>query len=288
VSHVILGGDVPVRLVASDLDGTLLRRDGSISERTTMAVQAIDEAGICVVLATARPPRFLGEIVEALACHPVVVCSNGAFVWDSGTNSVQAENLITTEVAAESVRRVRDVLADAVFSVEIGIDGYGCEPHYVGEWPRPAEAEVAPIEDLVVEPVAKLSIRHGQSDPWATLDDVQRALGDLVEVTRSGPTAPIELLALGVSKASGVAFVAEQLGILPAEILAIGDMPNDLPMLRWAGRSAAPANAHEAVLTTVDAVLGHCDEDGVAMLIEQLAVALKAEQTATHRPGYRG
>jgi HAD superfamily hydrolase (TIGR01484 family) len=237
-----------------------------------MAVQAIDDAGICVVLATARPPRFLGEIVEALACHPIVVCSNGAFVWDSVTNSVQADNLISTEVAAESIRRVREVLADAVFSVEIGIDGYGCEPHYVSEWPRPAEAQVAPIEDLVIEPVAKLSIRHGQGNPWATLDHVQRSLGDLVEVTRSSPTAPIELLALGVSKASGIAFVAEQLGISPAEILAIGDMPNDLPMLYWAGQSAAPANAHEIVLKAVDVVLGDCDEDGVAILIEQLAL----------------
>ena len=155
---------------------------------------------------------------------------------------------------------------------EISIDGYGCKPHYVGEWPRPAEAEVAPVEDLVVTPVAKLSIRHGPSDPWATLDEVHGALGDLVEVTRFSPTAPIELLALGVSKASGVAFVADQLGITPPEILAIGDMPNDLPMLHWAGRSAAPANAHENVLTTVDTILGDCDEDGVAELIEQLAV----------------
>ena len=102
--------------------------------------------------------------------------------------------------------------------------------------------------------------------------EVHGALGDLVEVTRSSPTAPIELLALGVSKASGVAFVADQLGITPPEILAIGDMPNDLPMLHWAGRSAAPANAHENVLTTVDTILGDCDEDGVAELIEQLAV----------------
>ena len=268
-----LGVGVPVRLVASDLDGTLLRRDGSISERTAMAVQTIDEAGISIVLATARPPRFLGEIVEALACHPIVVCSNGAFVWDSGTNSVQMENLISTEVAAESIRRAREILTDAVFSVEFSIDGYGCESHYVGEWPRPAEAKVAPVEDLVVTPVAKLSIRHGPSDPWIMLDHVQRALGDLVEVTRSSPTAPIELLALGVSKASGVAFVAEQLGISPAEILAVGDMPNDLPMLNWAGRSAAPANAHEVVLTTVDVVLADCDEDGVATLIEQLLAA---------------
>lgn len=267
-----LGGNVPIRLVASDLDGTLLRRDGSISERTAMAVQAMGEAGISIVLATARPPRFLGEIVEALSCHPIVVCSNGAFVWDSEANSVQMENLISTEVATESIRRAREVLADAVFSVEISIDGYGCEPHYVGEWPRPAVAEVAPVEDLVVTPVAKLSIRHGPSDPWATLDEVHGALGDLVEVTRSSPTAPIELLALGVSKASGVAFVADQLGITPPEILAIGDMPNDLPMLHWAGRSAAPANAHENVLTTVDTILGDCDEDGVAELIEQLAV----------------
>jgi HAD superfamily hydrolase (TIGR01484 family) len=268
----VLEGDVPVRLVASDLDGTLLRRDRSLSERTAAAVKAIDKAGIRVVLATARPPRFLVETVEALSCHPTVVCSNGALVWDAGTDSVLAEQLISVPVAVETIRLVRESLAEAVFSVQIGLDDYGCEPHYVGEWPRPDEAKVARAEDLVVAPVSKLSVRHGESDPWEAMARLQDALGDLVEVTRSGPTAPIELLAPGVSKASGVALVAEELGISPGEILAIGDMPNDLPMLEWAGRSAAPANAHEVVRSSVDEVVGDCDDDGVAMLLERLAI----------------
>jgi HAD superfamily hydrolase (TIGR01484 family) len=268
---VILGRDAPIRMVASDLDGTLLRRDHSLSTRMAAAIKAIDAMGVSVVLATARPSRFLGEIVQALSCHPIVVCSNGAYVWNSETNSVQAEQLISASVAAESVRRVRGVLPEAVFSVEIDIENYGCEPHYVGEWPRPEVARIGPIEELVTSSVAKVSVRHREGDPWEALALLQSELGDIVEVTRSGPTAPIEILASGVSKAAGVAFVAQQLGTLPSEILAIGDMPNDLPMLQWAGRSAAPANAHEVVRSSVDLVVGDCDEDGVATLFEELA-----------------
>ena len=267
---MIFGESDPIRLVASDLDGTLLRRDGSLSERTVAAIAALDEVGIHVVLATARPPRYLQGIVESLPCHPLVVCSNGAFVWDSAADTVRKEHLIAAATALESVRRVRQVLVDSVFSVEIGIDDYGCEPHYVGEWPRPEGAKVARAEDLVTTAVVKVSVRHGEGDPWEALARVQDVLDNLVEVTRSGPTAPIELLASGVSKASGLSFVSEQLGISASEVLAIGDMPNDLSMLRWAGSSAAPANAHAAVLSSVDAVAGDCDEEGVAVLLEKL------------------
>lgn len=134
-------------------------------------------------------------------------------------------------------------------------------------------------------PAVKISVRHSASDPWDALESVRDLLEGLVEVTRSGPTAPIELLALGVSKASGVAFVADRLGVSSHDTLAIGDMPNDLPMLRWAGRSAAPANAHPDVLGAVDQVLSDCDEDGVAQLLETLTRG-ETNGVVSHRSGY--
>ena len=260
----------PVRLVACDLDGTLLRRDRSISDRTAAAVAAAESVGVIVVLVTARPPRYVQEVAAALSCHPVVVCSNGALIWEIGSPHLLAEHLIPATVGTEAVRRLRDQLPGAVFSVEMGLRRYGCEAEYVGEWPRPEGALIASAEELVNTQVVKICVRHGRTDPWDALDRVSQMLRGLVEVTRSGPTAPIELLAVGVSKALGVTFVAERLGIQAHDALAVGDMPNDLPMLRWAGRSAAPANAHAEVLRAVDRVVGDCDADGVADLLDEV------------------
>lgn len=118
-----------VRMVACDLDGTLLRRDRSLSDRTAAAVVAVESVGIAVVLVTARPPRYVEEIATALSCHPVAVCSNGAFVWEVGRPDLLAEHFIPAPVGIEAVRRLRDGLPGAVFSVEMGLHRYGCEPH---------------------------------------------------------------------------------------------------------------------------------------------------------------
>jgi Cof subfamily protein (haloacid dehalogenase superfamily) len=258
-----------IRLVATDLDGTLLRRDGTLSSRTVAAVDAASRAGIRVVLVTARPPRWVDQLASELACHPLAVCSNGALIYDAAERKLVAEHPIDPEVAGEVVRRLRAELDGLVIAVEAGLR-YGQEPHYPSPWAAPPDALIAEAERLVAEPIAKLIVRHAEpGDHWNLVERARQAAGGMVEVTSSGPEAPIEVAASGVSKAFAVELLAGQLGIVSKEVMACGDMPNDLPMLAWAGWSVAPANAHPDVLAVVDQVTSDCDSDGVAIVIEQ-------------------
>ena len=257
-------------MVATDLDGTLLRRHGSLSPRTVAAVRAAAAAGIVVVLVTARPPRWVDDIVASLGCHPVAVCSNGALVYDAAARELIAQYPIEPQVAAEVVRRLSSELDGVVLAVEAGMR-YGQEPGYPAQWPIPADALLAEAERLIAEPVAKLIVRHAEvGDHWELIERARRVVGDLVEVTSSATGGPIELAAPGVSKAFALEFLADRFGIGRQLVLAVGDMPNDLPMLGWAGRSVAPANAHPDVLAMVDQVTQDCDADGVATVIEDL------------------
>ncbi len=197
-----------IQMVATDLDGTLLRRDGSLSPRSVAAVRAAAAAGIVVVVVTARPPRWVDDIVAALGCHPVAVCSNGALVYDAAARRLVAQYLIEPQVAAEVMRRLNAELDGVVLAVEAGMR-YGQEPRYPAQWPIPAGALLAEAERLIAEPVAKLIVRHSEAgDHWELVERARRAVGDLAEVTSSGTDAPIEFAAPGVSKAFALEFLA--------------------------------------------------------------------------------
>ncbi len=257
-----------VHMVASDLDGTLLRRDGTLSTRTVSAVTSAAHAGADVVLVTGRPPRWVDAVAAQIPCHPVVICSNGALMYDARERTVIGEYPISPETALQVVDLLRAELSDAVFAVEAGFT-YGQEPTYPNQWPLPHGSLVAGVETLVTLSVVKLVVRHKEpGDHWEVLDRARRSVGELAEVTSSGPGAPIELAAPGVTKASALAFLASVAGVEAREVLAFGDMPNDLTMLAWAGTSVAPANAHPEVLAAVDYVTTDCDQDGVALFLE--------------------
>lgn len=257
-------------LIATDLDGTLLRRDGSLGDRTVAAIAAAREAGMVVVLVTARPPRWVDHVAAQLSCHPLVICSNGAIIYDAESRQVLAEHPIPPEVSRQVVEALRAELTGVAFAVEAGLS-YGQEATYPNQWPLPAEALIAEAEQLVARPVAKLIVRHGEGgDHWELVERARQMLTGLVEVSSSGPGAPIEIAAPGVSKAFALEALARQHGVSPGAVVAFGDMPNDLPMLAWAGTSVAPANAHPDVLAVVDHVTEDCDQDGVAVFLEQV------------------
>lgn len=273
------GHDLRVRpgedllLIATDLDGTLLRRDGSLSDRTVAAIGAAVEAGVMVVLVTGRPPRWVDHIAAQLSCHPVAICSNGAIIYDAESRQVVAEHPIAPEVSRQVVEALRAELAGVAFAVEAGLS-YGQEATYPNQWALPVEALIAEAAELVARPIAKLIVRHGEEgDHWELVERARQTLSGLVEVTSSGPGAPIEIAAPGVSKAFALEALAGQYGIRPGTVVAFGDMPNDLPMLAWAGTSVAPGDAHPDVLAVVDYVTEDCDKDGVAVFLERVLSA---------------
>jgi hydroxymethylpyrimidine pyrophosphatase-like HAD family hydrolase len=268
IDAVRLGEEI--RIVACDLDGTLLRRDGSVSARTVAALGAAVAAGATVVLVTARPPRWVDPVAAELPTHPVAICCNGALTYDAHRRQLVDERPMVAAVALEAARRLRAELAGAVFAVEVGL-AYGQEPAYPNRWPLPASTTVSALEALVTGPISTLIVRHeDQDDPWRVLERARRVVGGLAEVTCSGLAAPLEVVGPGVTKASALASLAAGQGVGAGGVLAFGDMPNDLALLGWAGTSVATANAHEDVLAAADHVTGDCDDDGVAGFLEGL------------------
>jgi HAD superfamily hydrolase (TIGR01484 family) len=257
------------RLVATDLDGTIVRGDGTISERTVAAFSRVEAAGARFVLVTGRPPRVMPLVAAAFGHRGTAICSNGALAYDMRTDTVTAARLIQPEVLAGAAAALRAAIPGIGIAVEYP-DGRAADDVYEAiSWdsnaaiPRPGE------EALFARPAAKLLGRHLGYTPDELLAMAAPVLDGLVSVSHSNGKGLIEAAAAGVSKATAVAALAARHGIGAADVIAFGDMPNDLPMLTWAGTSCAVANAHPDVLAAATYVIGSNDDDGVAEYLEQ-------------------
>ena len=257
------------RLVATDLDGTLVRSDGTISERTREVIAAVEERGVPVVFVTGRPLRWAEEVFDHVGDHGLAIVSNGALVWDVAADRPRLRREIDPATVLRVCAELRAAVPGSAFAVET-LDGIGLEPDFMERHPVPDGARRGPLEELVTAPVVKLLARHeelGAQDYW---DAAEAAVGDQVTITWSSTSTLLEISAFGVTKATTLALLADELGIEPADVLAFGDMPNDLPMLAWAGTPYAMANAHASVLAAVDRVAPGNDEDGVAQVLAGL------------------
>ncbi|GAB3405969.1 HAD family hydrolase [Flindersiella endophytica] len=260
--------DTPVRLIATDLDGTLLRADGSVSRRTRAALALVEEAGATLVLATGRPPRWIEPIAELIGHRGYAVCSNGALVYDLHDGRELSRTVLAPEIGLAVAAAVRGALPDATFGVEHG-QSFGHEPAYeiAGDY---GDLYVGAVEELFARPAVKLLIRHAGYDVGKLAAKVGEIVGDLAEFTYSSKEPLIEVAVKGVTKAATLALLCEQWGIEASEVAAFGDMPNDVGMLSWAGTSYAVGNAHPEVLAVVDHVTGTNEEDGVAQVLERI------------------
>lgn len=259
----------PYSLVATDLDGTIVRSDGTISARTREALRRVEQAGALVVFVTGRPPRWLSPVAAATGHRGLAICANGAYVYDLHDESIVDEHVMQMEVALDVVRRLREGLPELAFAVERR-DVFGHEPAYLPRWEVPEGTLVAAIEALVSEPVAKLLARHDSLSPDELLAQARAIVGELATLTHSSREGLLEVSAAGVSKASTLETFCLERGIASREVIAFGDMPNDLPLLAWAGRAVAVANAHPEVLAAVSEVCASNDADGVAQVLERL------------------
>lgn len=257
------------RLVASDYDGTLTDARGQVSTRTAQVLARLAERNIPLVLVTGRCLGALPPMLERVPVRTAVVGGNGAIIADPVTGGVLAHWPISAAVLAEQTRRLRDRLPGLVFGVERGADfileaGYPLPPHG-----RRSIREVCWAQ-LVAEPATKLVARWpAEPDAWYH-DEIAAVLGEALTSTHSGVPGLAEMSAPGVTKATGLAWVARRLNVEAADVLAFGDMPNDLPMLRWAGRSVGAARSHPDVLAEVDERLPDDREDGVVAYLANL------------------
>jgi HAD superfamily hydrolase (TIGR01484 family) len=259
------------RVVATDLDGTIVRSDGRVSARTRDALTRVEAAGCTVVIVTGRPPRWLHGIAEETGHHGLAVSANGALVWDLREERVVASYPMQAQVAAEIVAALRAEIPELGFGVESVSDGFGHEPGYRPHWVGGDQPLVAELETLLSRPVAKLLARHEGMTADDLLARARAVVGhDVASLTHSSRDGLLEISAAGVTKASTLAALCAERGHEAADVVAFGDMPNDLPMLAWAGHSVAVANAHPEVLAAVDEVTGSNNDDGVAQVLERL------------------
>jgi Cof subfamily protein (haloacid dehalogenase superfamily) len=264
----------PPRLIATDLDGTLVRGDGTISARTRSAVLAAQQAGSVFVMVTARPPRWLHDLADLVGQHGVAIVANGAILYDVVRRRPIRTRMIDPGVALEVAQAIRAEIPEVEFAIERS-DRYGQEPTYRNYWPTPENTLVAAVEELLSEPAAKLLVRHPSWHPDDLLARIAPVVGERVTASHSGGHSLVEISASGVSKAAMLADFAATQRISAAESIAFGDSINDLPMLAWAGTSYGVANAHAEVLAIVDEVCPSNDEDGVAAVLEELFQPLK-------------
>ncbi|WP_028051058.1 HAD-IIB family hydrolase [Cellulomonas sp. URHD0024] len=263
---------IPPRLIATDLDGTLLRDDGTVSERTATALRDAAAAGIEVVFVTARPPRWLEPLSEHVAGHGVVICANGAAVVDVATREVLAEHGMTAELVATIVGRVRAAWSDAAFATESAA-GFAHERGFSSIHEVPVGSPVADrIEDVLPESSFKLLVRSPSRPLGTFFEDLAAVVGDLAIVADSGASGLGEISGQGVTKSATLARWAADRGISASEVWAMGDAPNDLSMLTWAGASFAVANAHPSVLAAATHRCGSNVADGPADVLD-LAIA---------------
>ena len=284
------------RLVATDLDGTLVRGDGTVSARTRDALAAAEAAGIEVVFVTARPPRWLAPLADVVGGHGRVVCLGGASVWDLDSNRALDVCGFTDDDAAGLVADLRAAVPGIAFALERA-DGPTFDAVYADvevvepiapQWLRPRVEETfftgaQPVGKLIA--LAEEDLAAARASGPATAPRVSTAaqeaffsvvrdvVGDRAELHYSGAGGLAELLAPGVSKETALARWCARKGIDAADVWAFGDMPNDLPMLRWAGRGHAVANAHPAVIAAADAVVAANDDDGVARTLQAALAA---------------
>jgi Cof subfamily protein (haloacid dehalogenase superfamily) len=262
-----------VRLVATDLDGTLVRNDFTIGARTVAALVRVEALGGAVVLVTGRPIRWLPPAYAHLPIRPLAVVANGAAVYDPVDDKVLHTTPLSPAALAEAVARLRATVPGVRLAVET--DGGRTllhEPAYqVGGWEVDHDG-VHPVEPdrLVAQPAVKLLVNAGPQNPEAFTALVAGVLDGVAEATHSSSSGIVEVSAAGVTKAAGLAWVADRLSVAPHEVVAFGDMPNDLPMFAWAGRGVAVANAHPSVLVAADDVTEANDADGVGAYLEKL------------------
>ena len=271
------------RLVAIDLDGTLLQSDRTVSDRSRSAIAAVRAAGAEVVVATARSPRSTRELASDAGIGGLAICANGATVYDLDADLLVAHTPLPAATAHRLVVALRERFPGIVFGWEHELR-FGSEPAYEALrdpewWPRP-EGSYPPCDPLEwTLPMTKLLARLPSADLEHVLAVASEVAGPDASTTLAGE-AFVELAAPGVAKEAALERIATGMGISADEVMAFGDHVTDAGMLVWAGRGVAVANAHPAALAAADEVTATNDEDGVALVLERLVAGYSSRSAS--------
>jgi len=261
---------LPYRLIATDLDGTLLRSDGTVSQRSRDVLAAVTAAGAAHLVVTGRSVPWTRNILADLGYRGLAVCGQGAQLYDAGANRLLTSVTLDRKVAGLALDKIEaEVGPIAVAASQDGLAG----DVLIGEGyvynPELPVVHVRDRAEMWAQPINKLYIQHPDLDDDGIAEVAQRVAGDLVAVMVAGHNI-VELVPLGLTKAKGLALAARRLGVTAAETIAFGDMPNDIPMLTWSGHGVAMANAHPELKAVAQEITLSNDADGIAHTLTPL------------------
>jgi len=258
-------------LIATDLDGTLLRADDTLSDRSRAALAKATAEGAEHLVVTGRPAPRVRPLLDELGSRGLAVCGQGAQLYDAGAHRLLWSVTLDRELAETALGKIEAEIGQVYAAVDQdGVDGLTLiEPGYVMPHPTLPAVRVHRREDLWTESISKVLLRHPSLSDDELATTARAVVGSLATVTMSGP-GTVELQPCGVTKATGLALAADHLRIGPSATIAFGDMPNDIPMFDWAARGVAMANAHPELKAIADEVTLSNEEDGVAVVLERI------------------
>jgi Cof subfamily protein (haloacid dehalogenase superfamily) len=260
------------KLIATDLDGTLVRSDDTVSGYTHGVLERVRAAGIRVVGATGRGPRLTQLTRNDIRDADFLVLAQGGWVIDQVENEVLRSAVLPGAAVAglladlEAAMGPLSVMVEALAHEDAPLWG-----DYDPTWRYPVTVDPRPRAECLAGDVIKVFARSFEHDVDDLLAVAQRIVPPSVaSVTQAGLNY-VEICPPEVDKGTGLAVVAETVGVDPADVLVFGDMPNDLPMFAWAGWGrVAVSNAHPAILAAADEIALSNDEDGVAVYLDRL------------------
>jgi len=261
---------IPIGLIALDFDGTLLRSDETISDRTHAALAAAAEQGWLVVGATGRPTVLADAVSRHVPSMTHVVSNNGSLTMDVMSDVVLQEIVCSGEEAVWAVQAVRDAVSDAGITIDHAAGGQTWEKGFDLLVSSPPLGDM--VEDAVTTitgDVRKILAFSASLDANGLVEKLGPLLAPRLSVTFSG-LAFVDIGPPGISKASALAALVEQLGVPTDRTYAFGDARNDHEMLEWASTGVAMGNAFEETKSIADSVTATNDEDGVAVFVEHL------------------
>ncbi|MEU9381932.1 HAD family hydrolase [Streptomyces sp. NPDC048279] len=260
----------PYGLIATDLDGTLLGADESISRRTRDALAAATAAGAAHIVVTGRAVPWTRHILDDLGYHGLAVCGQGAQLYDAGSHRLLTSVTLDRRLAGVALAKIEAEVGPLYLAASRdGLEGevlVGPGYAVTGHLPSTPFMDVA---DLWAAPLNKIYIQHPTLSDDELAEAARQVAGGFVTVAMAGEGI-VELLPLGLSKATGLSLAARRLGLKSADTIAFGDMPNDIPMFAWASYGVAMANAHEELKSVAHEVTSSNEEDGIAVVVERL------------------
>jgi len=262
-----------IHLVATDMDGTLLNSAKEITDTTAAILRAARaEAGVHVVLASARPPRSVLPFHRLLGLDSPMINYNGALVFDPNNQRVVMHTPIPAKVARGIVELARDMFPAVLVSGEVLDRWYTdrLDAAYTTETGRIFPPDVVqPIEKWSDQSMTKLLLL-GEPDRLKEIASaIRRDFADFVTMVQTEQYM-LQIMHATVSKARALRVVAGELGIDREQVMAIGDNANDVGMLQWAGIAVAVANGVPEALAVADYVTDHHDADGAAHAIRRI------------------